>query len=56
MIRCIGEDRFGRTTESVGVDLLYPIVDELWGKPCLAYHVQPGFGPGHRVRNPRNIT
>lgn len=24
----------------------HPIADDLWGKPCLAYHVQPGFAPG----------
>jgi 2'-5' RNA ligase len=30
--------------------LFQPIPDELWGKPCLAYHIQPGFAPGAQQR------
>lgn len=28
----------------------HPTADELWGKQCLAYHVQPGFAPGAQER------
>ncbi|HEY8384151.1 MAG TPA: 2'-5' RNA ligase family protein [Microvirga sp.] len=27
-----------------------PIADDLWGRPCLAIHVQPGFAPGAQER------
>jgi hypothetical protein len=27
-----------------------PVADELWAKPCLAYHIQPGFAPGAQER------
>src|SRR4051794_14826367 len=32
--------------EDGGMGLFHPTADESWGKPCLAYHVQPGFAPG----------
>jgi 2'-5' RNA ligase len=32
------------------MSLFHPTADEAWGKPCLAYHVQPGFAPGAQDR------
>jgi 2'-5' RNA ligase len=40
----------GMAGEEGGMSLFHPTPDELWGKPCLAYHVQPGFAPGAQDR------
>jgi 2'-5' RNA ligase len=32
------------------VTLFHPTADTLWGKPSLAYHIQPGFASGAQTR------
>jgi hypothetical protein len=32
------------------VTTFHPTVDDFWGRPCLAFHIQPGFAPGAQER------
>src|SRR3954452_18323328 len=32
------------------MSVFQPVAGELWAKPCLAYHIQPGFAPGAQQR------